>query len=308
MPSRRRQTSATARAFPVVERELRPARSGPFHEESHRVGRCHDRRGAGRRLGRHRQGAQPPHLLAGDARAPRGSSPGSARRGHDAARRRRGRRAGSSRCSQLSSTRSMCFVREEVEDALSPGHAGPVDGAERRGDDVDHRLGVVRRRELAEPRAVLQLRHQLGGHLEREARLADAADADDRHHPVLLEEGSRSPRRSCSRPTKLVSCTGRFDACASSERIGGNSVPRPGATSWNTRSGRVRSRRRCSPRSTQIDVGGEHVTRELLGRVRDEHLAAVRDRHQPRRPVDRGAVVVAVASLGAAGVDRPCAP
>ena len=45
------------------------------------------------------------------------------------------------------------------------------------------------------------------------------------------------------------------------------------------------------------------VLDELLGRERHHDLTAVRGRHHPRRAVDRGAVVVAVAQLGRAGVD-----
>ena len=45
----------------------------------------------------------------------------------------------------------------------------------------------------------------------------------------------------------------------------------------------------------QLDTA---VLHELLGRERDDDLAAVRDRHQASRTVDGGAVVVAVADLG----------
>ncbi len=45
------------------------------------------------------------------------------------------------------------------------------------------------------------------------------------------------------------------------------------------------------------------VAQQLLGGERHEDLAAVGDTHQPRRPVQRGAVVVAVATVGRSGVD-----
>ena len=77
---------------------------------------------------------------------------------------------------------------------------------------------------------------------------------------------------------------------------------------WNRRSASGEVRSRCSPRSTSSTPRA--ATRGPARSVAQRHhdLAAVRrDRHHPGRPVDRGAVVVAVAQLGLAGVQRPCA-
>ena len=52
-----------------------------------------------------------------------------------------------------------------------------------------------------------------------------------------------------SRPTNDVSWVGRLTRRPSSERIGGNSVRSPSATSWNRCCGSRRSLRRCGPRS-----------------------------------------------------------
>ncbi len=55
---------------------------------------------------------------------------------------------------------------------------------------------------------------------------------------------------SASRPTKVVSCTGRLLGRASSVRSGGNADRRPSPTTSRMRTGAVRSLSRCSPRST----------------------------------------------------------
>ena len=79
--------------------------------------------------------------------------------------------------------------------------------------------------------------------------------------PVTVTNGdpciaAASPASSPARPTNELSCTGRFPANASSVRSGGNSPRRPGPVSWKIRTGRARSRNRCSPRSTSPHPSG----------------------------------------------------
>ncbi len=62
--------------------------------------------------------------------------------------------------------------------------------------------------------------------------------------------------RSTARPTSDVSCPGRLPGIASSDRNGGNSRTSPVATTWKIRSGRARSGRRCSPRSRSATWSG----------------------------------------------------
>ena len=112
----------------------------------------------------------------------------------------------------------------------------------------------------------------------------------------------------CSRPMNDVTCGGRLPGSESSQDGGPKSTGRPGPVSWKMRSGRARSRRRCSPRSTKLEVVVEGVARELFGRERHEDLAAVRRVHQAGGAIDRRTVVVAVAELGVTGVDTDAYP
>ena len=72
---------------------------------------------------------------------------------------------------------------------------------------------------------------------------------------------------SASRPTNDVTCSGRLSrGNASSVRSGGNSRPRSGWVTWNNRSGRPRSRSRCSPRSTNPYFSGSASCEQLFRR------------------------------------------
>ena len=78
---------------------------------------------------------------------------------------------------------------------------------------------------------------------------------------------------------------------------------RSGCTTWNTRSGRARSRRRCSPRSTSYRTG------ELVARPVRRSPATQRSARRAPTAISRAArftaraVIVAVAELGLAGMD-----
>ena len=143
----------------------------------------------------------------------------------------------------------------------------------------DHRVVVARRGELAEPRAVGERGKHLGRDLRREAGLADATDAGERHEP-------RTRRSAVAEPGELFVATDerrelhRQVAAERVERPQRREVGAgdPAAQSWNTRSARARSRSRCSPRSTRVQPSGSASRTQLLGRERDHDLPAVRDR------------------------------
>ena len=133
---------------------------------------------------------------------------------HTRARRAaRGRRAGRparSRCSQLSSTHSSSRLRNASAMLSSRRRADALLHRERGRDDAEHRVGLAGRRELRHPRAVAELGNHVGRDLQREAGLADAADAGQRHESVLGDALCRRGSSSASRPTNVVSCDGRL--------------------------------------------------------------------------------------------------
>ncbi len=73
---------------------------------------------------------------------------------------------------------------------------------------------------------------------------------------------------SASRPTKVVSGSGRLPSWTAAVRSGGNPLRSPSAATWYRRSGRGRSFSRCSPRSiSEMPVGIEAST---IARVASE--------------------------------------
>ena len=66
----------------------------------------------------------------------------------------------------------------------------------------------------------------------------------------------RASASSRSRPTNVVSETGRLFGRASTVRRAGKSAARPSMTSWLRRSGSGKSRRRKAPRSRQVTPPG----------------------------------------------------
>ena len=147
------------------------------------------------------------------------------------------------------------LLPEEVDDADVHGDALARLDAEGQGDDLGERLGVADRRELADPRAVTEPGHELGGGVQGEAGLPHAPHARERDES-RVGSASVTAVTVCARPTNDVRWTGRLPGKASSVASGGNSAVRPGAVSWKMCSGRERSRSRCSPRSTRPNPGG----------------------------------------------------
>ena len=161
------------------------------------------------------------------------------------------RATASIRCSQLSIDPQQLAIAQRLGDALLEGRADALLHRERGRDDAEHRFGLT------------------GGASSdthapsRNSGSRSAASCSARRvlptppTPVSVTSrcsASALPTRfsSASRPTNVASCDGRFVGRASSERSGGKSSARPSATTWCTRSGRERSRRRCSPRSRNV--------------------------------------------------------
>ena len=76
---------------------------------------------------------------------------------------------------------------EVLDDALDHRQPRALDAPQRRGDDLRHGIAVVRGRELAEPRPVPEPGHDLRRHLDRQARLAHTAGADEGHQRRVVE-------------------------------------------------------------------------------------------------------------------------
>ena len=275
MPSSRRQIVVDGRRVRASSAKPGARRARTVDEQLHRVARRRPRR-ARRELGdaqraqrasaarRRRRGAS--RLVAEDAhtRAAR------AARGRRAARPGRGgaRSCRASRGAPCSGGTRRCCPRASM----------PRCGAHARARRDRLRASTLRR----SPRASSQNQApsaksptSSAAHLQREAGLADAADARDRHEPGARRARSRTRCSSSSRPTNDVSCdrqvrraTRRASAAAGTRR-------RPGTASWKTCSGRARSRRRCSPRSSSLDAGRRRGPASAVA-CEMQHLAAVR--------------------------------
>ncbi len=166
-----------------------------------------------------------------------------------------------------------------------------------------HELGVTDRRELDQPGAVAVPVEAVSRGLEREAGLAGAAHADQRHEAA----GGEQPREVDQLPL----------ATDERRRLGPEVRRVLGARSQ----GRERA---AQARGDELEdlLGPVEVAQPVLAQVhelaprrkaarderraraRDEHLVAVADREQARHPVDRRSEEVVIADLGGPGVDR----
>ena len=256
-----------------VEREARAHRGGPVGEQPYRRTSGRSRRRRPRAAARSEATGQ--QRLAGDAeRLTAGGQDTDARRGAPAA----GRPAwptASIRCSQLSRTRSQPLAGQGVGEPVQrpdqlPGlqrcgssRGMPIATSTACGTSSAPRDG----RQRYEPDAV---RHR-AGHAARglggEPGLAGAARTGERDEPC---RASSSPTRSSSssRPTKLVSCAGRFVLPLRgalqgppARRAGSTGAPRPA---------RARGRRRGCRRA----CGGRARTRSSASACRPAAYSA----------------------------------
>ena len=200
-------------------------------------------------------------------------------------------------CSQLSTTsRSRRPASASATVSISGRVALRRDaqhGRDRRGD----RGRVADRRQLDHPHAVGELAGHLGADLERQPGLADPADAAQRDQPVRPHElGDLGDQLlAADERAQLLREVAREGVDAAEhgelrrEPVGDDLVHRhPSAQA-------------AEPVLTQRPQR-HAVAQQHLGRVGDEHLTAVRERHQPRRAVHLAAEVVPVAFDRLAGV------
>ncbi len=102
---------------------------------------------------------------------------------------------GSTRCSQLSSTKSVGWcgnVAIELLDGFQPRY---LVGAERREHCWPDRALISDSGELDEPHAPGELLQEIRGHVEREPCLADASGSGQRHQPLRAARAERARRR-----------------------------------------------------------------------------------------------------------------
>jgi len=77
------------------------------------------------------------------------------------------------------------LARKKLDHALLARLARPRRNVERCREHLHQALGIVRRRQLAQPRTIRELGHDLSRDLHRESRLADTTDAGQRDETVL---------------------------------------------------------------------------------------------------------------------------
>ena len=195
----------------------------------------------------------------------------------------------SSRCSQLSSTSSSRLRAAGLDDAVSQRHAR----TRRARRAPPRRPGAIASasvggRELAQPRAVRESAAARSAATCSASRVLPTPPT-----PVSVTSRAR-PSAVATRGELVVAADERRElqrqvpGNASSDRSGGNSPRSPGCATWNTRSAARRSRRRCSPRSTQLDVGASAVARPAPRSPSDTTIwPPCADRHQPRGTVQR---------------------
>ena len=152
--------------------------------------------------------------------------------------------------------------------------------------------GSVTGCELAQPRAIGEVGNHLGRDLHREARLADTAHAGQRHERPLAHrrrDVAISPRaRRTSSPAAAD-----FPGARPANAAAGTPPPDQGASSWNTRIGSREIAETVVAEIDELDAAGSDRRTSCGGRIREQHLPAVRDRHQPRAPVQRAVHVLA---------------
>ena len=280
-----------------VELQTRPGRFGAVHEQLHRFTR-RDRLQA--RLRRDAQRRHPQQPLAGHAeRLPARRQHPHPRRGTQDRLGQRGRLV--EQMLTVVQHDQRLFAREVVAHAL--GQRPPRAWLHRqRGDDhLREQVGVVGRGELTQPHTIGEPGQHFRSDLEREARLAHTADPGQRHEPRLGE---------CLRhPRDVV-------VAAHERRQLHRQVPRERVERPHTREvarqlrmhdlehhlGATQVAQTLLAEIDQRAPLGQRVAREVRGRTRTQHLTAVTRAHDPRRPIQRRAVVVPVPLLALTGV------
>ena len=264
----------------IVEPEVGPHGPRPVDEERDRVGG----HATVARQGRDRERG-----LADDGErlARRGDDPHPARAAED----RRDRRGGGGEdVLAVVDHEQQLPAGERLGDGLDEGGVALRGDAEHRRDRRRHRVRVAHRRELDQPDAVGELARDLRPDLDREAGLADPADAGQRDQPVPahelgdLADDLLAPdhRAQLLREVAGDGVDAAQHGEVGPESLGEHLVHRHPAAQ--------------PPQPVLTERAQPHpVAQQHLGRVGHEHLPAVRDRHQPRGAVDLAAEVVPVA-------------
>ena len=233
MPSSRAQTSATAAAFCAVTRKSGcavAARSTNSRTASHRVSAsaasaAGGSRGPGSDSEGTRKGVSPAtpssSRLVASTR-----TPGQPRRRASARR-----AAASTRCSQLSSTRSRRLGRSASESVAARGRPASSRTPRAAATAWGARAGSAR--------GASSTSHTPSGYAgstsaaaRRARRVLPTPPAPVSVTRRWAPSSAATAASSRSRPTKLVSCRGRLFGSASSVRSGGNAPGRSGCSSW----------------------------------------------------------------------------
>jgi len=182
---------------------------------------------------------------------------------------------------------------EEVDDRLLERHLWALQYAERGAHHRSQRFVGGGGGQFAQPRAVGEVREQLGGHLHRQPGLAHPADPGEGHETVGGEVGRH--RRQLAVAANERRCEEREVARQRVERpqrfeLAGADLEHPDRP--------VEVAQAVLAQVDELDLS----VHERCGRLRAQDLAAVGDRHDPRRPINGGAEVVVVAQLRLARV------
>ena len=292
-PSRRRQMVASAGAFCAVSANSGATAAGTVEEQLHRRRTPEQFRGDGGPLIRHAQRGHRPHPLAHDPQAlPTGGEDPQPRAG--AQQRRQERRAGEQHAARSCPARAgPAWIPGGRSATPSPTALPPPRRRVVRASSCGTRSGSDSGAELHLPDPVREVRHQAGGHLQRQPGLATAAGAGECHQALPrpgLDAGGRATGAGPSPPhrgRRVVSCAGRLEKTAPGAFSGPNAVGRPGAMSWKTRSGSRMPRSRCGPRSLRAAPSGNASSTSAVRHRREQDLPPMGSRQQPATAVER---------------------
>ena len=185
---------------------------------------------------------------------------------------------------------------------VGEGERGTRQHTERRRNHLRQIVVVGRGRELAQPRAIRKAPDDVERDLDRDAALAHAADAGDRHQPGG-EQGVGDGLPLDLPPDERRQLPGEVAGHRVQRTERGELVAQPGGDDLEDA---LRAREIGQPVLAEVeerDLVGQGVAHDLLGGVRHHHLFAVGGGHDPGGPVGRGAVVVAVAGDRVTGVE-----
>ncbi len=163
-------------------------------------------------------------------------------------------------------------------------------------DGLRHESRIGERCELDQPHAVREIVHQPPSDLQRQPRLADAADTGERHQPVLREQlrnvldlalaaderrqglgqvvrrcGERAQRREIGAEVRVLNLEDTLGTCEVAQAH--------------------------FAQVAQRDPRGEPLLHERGHRLREQDLPAVGDAHESCRAIHRAAEIVVVALL-----------